>query len=292
MERVADLRSEAEVKAKTLAEALPYIRAYRGRTVVVKIGGAALEDGRFAGLVADDLALMAFVGIRVIVVHGGGPQVSQAMEQAGIRPAFADGLRVTDDAAIEVVRRVLVGTINADLVVKLCAAGLSAVGLWGGDGRLVDASFLESSSGRHLGRVGQVTAVRSDLLDHLLDGGYTPVIASVAPGDDGRALNINADAVAASIAGAVGAAKLVYMTNVEGLYRDLGDAGSLMPELRLGELSEMIAELSNGMRPKAGSAIQALEAGVGRVHILDGRVEHALLLEVFTNEGIGTQVLP
>jgi acetylglutamate kinase len=290
--RAADLRSEAEVKAKTLVEALPYIRAYRGQTVVVKIGGAALEDARFAGLVADDLALMAFVGMRVIVVHGGGPQVSQAMAEAGIQPAFADGLRVTDEAAIDVVRRVLVGTINGDLVMKLCAAGLAAVGLWGGDGELIEATFLEPSSSRHLGRVGRVTQVRSALLHHLLDGGYTPVIASIAPGDDGRALNVNADAVAASIAGSVGAAKLVYMTNVEGLYRDLGDAGSLVSELKLDELSEMIGELSDGMRPKAGSAKQALEAGVGRVHILDGRVEHALLLEVFTNEGIGTQVLP
>ncbi|MBA3432322.1 MAG: acetylglutamate kinase [Actinobacteria bacterium] len=289
---VVHKRSGAAVKAKTLVEALPYIRAYRGQTIVVKIGGTALEDGRFAGLVAEDLALMAFVGIQVIVVHGGGPQVSQAMSEAGIVPAFANGLRVTDEAAIEVVRRVLIGTVNGDLVMKLCGAGLAAVGLWGGDGGLVAASFLEPSSGPDLGRVGRVTAVRPELLYSLLDGGYTPVIASVAPGDDGLPLNINADAVAASIAASVGAAKLVYMTNVEGLYRDLGDAGSLVSELELDELSGMIGNFSAGMRPKAASAKHALESGVGRVHILDGRVEHALLLEVFTNEGIGTLVLP
>jgi acetylglutamate kinase len=287
-----DLRSAASAKAETLTEALPYIRAYRGQTVVVKIGGAALEDDRFAGLVAEDLTLMAFVGIRIIVVHGGGPQVSQAMAEAGIRPSFADGLRVTDDAAIEIVRRVLIGTINSDLVTKLCGAGLLAVGLWGGDGGLVEAAVMESPSGQNLGRVGRVATVHPELLDHLLTDGYTPVIASVAPEADGSLLNINADAVAGSIAASVAAAKLVYMTNVEGLYRDLGDSGSLVSEVRLEELGRMIGDLSDGMRPKAASAKQALEAGVGRVHILDGRVEHALLLEVFTNEGIGTLVLP
>lgn len=283
---------EATSKAATLVEALPYIRSYRGQTVVAKIGGAALDDDRLASLVAEDLALMALVGIRLVIVHGGGPQVSDAMTEAGIEPRFIGGLRVTDDAAMEVVRKVLVGSINFDLVARLCAAGLTAVGLSGGDGGLVRATRVGGPAGEDLGRVGRVDVVDSALLESLLDAGHTPVIASIAPDADGMALNVNADAVAGAVAGALGAAKLVYLTNVEGLYRDFGDAGSLVSELKRPELEEMAASLSEGMQPKAASAIDALVAGTKKVHILDGRVEHALLLEVFTNEGIGTQVLP
>lgn len=279
-------------KAKTLVEALPYIRSYRGRTVVVKVGGAALDDDRLARLVAEDLALMTLVGISVVIVHGGGPQVSEAMTAAGIQPRFIGGLRVTSDEAVEVVRRVLVGSINPDLVGRLSAAGLSAVGLSGADGGLIAASQTHGPGGEDLGRVGRVARVQAGLLHSLLEAGHTPVIASIAPGEDGQPLNVNADAVAGAVAGALQAAKLVYLTNVEGLYQDLGDFGSLISELKSDELRTMAAELSEGMRPKAASALEALDAGVGKVHILDGRVEHALLLEVFTDEGIGTQVLP
>jgi acetylglutamate kinase len=288
----SDERALASAKARTLVEALPYIRSYRGQTVVVKIGGAALDDARLASIVAEDLALMTLVGVRVLIVHGGGPQVSEAMTAVGLEPHFIGGLRVTTEEAMEVVRRVLVGSINADLVARLLAAGLSAVGLSGVDGNLLGAERAFGPAGEDLGRVGRVTRVDAHVLTSLLDNGHTPVIASIAPATDGGFLNVNADLVAGAIAGALHAAKLVYLTNVEGLYGDLGDAGSLISELKLSDLKAMSETLSEGMRPKASSAIAALDQNVGKVHILDGRIEHALLLEVFTDEGIGTQVLP
>ena len=281
-------REEAHNQARTLIEALPYIRTFRGQTVVIKVGGAALNDDLIAPLVAEDVALMVLVGIRVVVVHGGGPQVTQAMMAAGLEPRFERGLRVTDEAAMEVVRRVLVGSVNPQLVARLSTAGLQAVGLSGFDGALLDAE----PAGSALGRVGRVVSVRPAILESLLAEGYTPVVAPIAPSPDALGLNINADAVAGAIAGALQAAKLIYLTDVEGLYRDMGDAGSLISEIKLDQLRPMVETLSAGMRPKIASAVQALEAGVGKVHMLDGRVEHALLLEVFTDEGIGTQVLP
>jgi acetylglutamate kinase len=282
----------ALAKAGVLTEALPYIRTYRGQTVVVKIGGQALDDPAKASIVAEDLALMALVGIELVVVHGGGPQVSEAMTQAGIEPSFIGGLRVTDAPSMEIVRRVLVGSINSDLVTRLNAAGLSAVGLSGGDGGLVEVTTARGAEGEDLGFVGEVTAVDPTLIFSLLADGRTPVVASVAPDASGIVHNVNADATAGAIAAALGAAKLVYLTNVEGLYSDFGDRDSLVSELKVADLEAMLPGLSAGMRPKAISAIDALRAGVGKAHILDGRIEHALLVEVFTDEGIGTQVLP
>ena len=282
----------ALAKAGVLTEALPYIRTYRGQTVVVKIGGQALDDPAKASIVAEDLALMALVGIELVVVHGGGPQVSEAMTQAGIEPSFIGGLRVTDAPSMEIVRRVLVGSINSDLVTRLNAAGLSAVGLSGGDGGLIEVTTARGAQGEDLGYVGEVTAVDPALVSSLLADGRTPVVASVAPDANGIVHNVNADATAGAIAAALGAAKLVYLTNVEGLYSDFGDRDSLVSELKVADLEAMLPGLSAGMRPKANSAIDALRAGVGKAHILDGRIEHALLVEVFTDEGIGTQVLP
>jgi acetylglutamate kinase len=282
----------AAAKAQTLIEALPYMRSYRGQTVVVKVGGAALDDARLAPIVCDDLALLALVGLRLVVVHGGGPQVSGAMSAAGIEPSFVGGLRVTDEDSMVLVQQVLVGRINSDLVARLCHVGLSAVGLSGFDGGLLRAERVAGPAGEDLGRVGRVSEVRPQLLSSLLDQAYTPVIASVAPDASGRSLNINADAVAGSVAAAVGAAKLVYLTNVAGLYTDFGDRGSLVSEMKAAELEALAPELSEGMRPKAASAVDALQGGVGKVHVLDGRIPHALLLEIFTDEGIGTQVLP
>ena len=282
----------ALAKAGVLTEALPYIRTYRGQTVVVKIGGQALDDPAKASIVAEDLALMALVGIELVVVHGGGPQVSEAMAQAGIEPSFIGGLRVTDAPSMEIVRRVLIGSINSDLVTRLNAAGLSAVGLSGADGGLIEVTTASGSDGEDLGYVGEVTVVDPALISSLLTDGRTPVVASVAPDANGVVHNVNADAAAGSIAAAMGAAKLVYLTNVEGLYSDFGDRDSLVSELKVAELEAMLPGLSAGMRPKAISAIDALRAGVGKAHVLDGRIEHALLVEVFTDEGIGTQVLP
>lgn len=284
--------SVASSKAETLLEALPYIRAWRGRTVVVKVGGEALDDPGLASLVAEDLALLTLVGVKVVVVHGGGPQVSEAMRSAGIEPQFISGLRVTTDTSIEIVRQVLVGSINNTLVSRLCSAGLRAVGLSGADAGLIVATKVTGPAGEDLGNVGSVTEIRTDVLVSLLDDGYTPVVASVAPSDGGAPLNVNADEVAGALASAVGAEKLVYLTNVDGLYRDLGDEGSLISELKSEELRSMAESLSEGMRPKALSILAALRDGVGKAHIIDGRVTHALLLEIFTDEGIGTQVLP
>lgn len=284
-------RLDAAAKTRVLVEALPFIRSYRNHIVVVKIGGAALDDEHLARVVAEDLALLSLVGIRIVVVHGGGPQVSDAMQTAGIEPRFVGGLRVTDDDTMEVVRRVLVGSINSALVGRLQHAGLNPVGLAGADGGLIEAESISGPDGEDLGRVGAVRSVRPHLVETLLDDDYTPVVATVAPGADGAPLNVNADAVAGAIAASLGATKLVFLTNVEGLYRDLGDSESLVSEIKRDELKAMLPQLSSGMRPKAEAAVAALEAGVAKVHILDGRVEHALLLEVFTEEGVGTQVL-
>lgn len=280
----------AATKAATLLESLPYIRAWRNRTIVVKIGGQALDDPALTALVADDLALLSLVGVHIVIVHGGGPQVSAAMRSAGIEPSFVGGLRVTDDESIEIVRRVLVGSINNDLVAALGSAGVRAVGLSGADGQVIDAAKMASEP--DLGNVGEIVSVRTDLVSVLLREGYTPVVASIAPGSDGGPLNINADEVAGHLATALEAEKLVFLTNVDGLYADFGDEGSLISELKADELRAMAADLSEGMRPKATSILAALDGGVGKAHILDGRVAHALLLEVFTDEGIGTQVLP
>lgn len=278
-------------KAAVLLEALPYIRTWRRRTIVVKVGGQALDDPASANVVAEDLALLSLVGVRLVVIHGGGPQVSEAMRAAGVQPSFVDGLRVTDDTTMEIVRRVLVGSINNDLVARLARAGLQPVGLTGADGSTVTARKLTSESG-DLGRVGEVDRVDGGLLTTLLERGYTPVLASVAPDAQGDPLNVNADAVAGAIAGSLQAEKLVYLTNVDGLYRDLGDAVSLISEMKSDELRSIAPDLSSGMQPKARSILAALDHGVGKAHILDGRVPHALLLEIFTDEGIGTQVLP
>jgi acetylglutamate kinase len=282
----------AAAKAGTLLEALPYIRAWQGRTMVVKIGGQALDDPVLAAVVVDDLALLSLVGCRIVVIHGGGPQVSEAMVGAGIEPQFISGLRVTTPESIEIVRRVLIGSINNSLVTKLNSCGLRAVGLSGSDGGLVLAEQIAGPGGEDLGSVGRVASVQPDVLTSLLTDGYTPVVATVAPDASGTPMNVNADAVAGAIAASLGAEKLVYLTNVDGLYADLGDKGSLISELKSDELRTMATDLSEGMRPKAISIVDALEAGVGKAHILDGRIHHALLLEIFTDEGIGTQVLP
>lgn len=288
---VGALGVEAHEKARILIEALPYIRLYSGKIVVVKVGGAALDEPAIAARVAEDLTLMDLVGIRLIVIHGGGPQVSQAMTEAGIVPRFIDGLRVTDDASMEVVRRVLIGSINNALVARLCESGLKAVGLSGIDAELIRAETVTGPAGRDLGRVGRVVGVNTALLSSLLGEDYTPVIASVAMDRDGSgALNINADTVAGAVAATMTAAKLIYLTNVEGLYRDFGESQSLIPELTLAELAAMSSGISAGMGPKVASVIHALGSGVGKAHILDGRIEHTLLLEIFTEKGIGTQV--
>ena len=282
---------EAKEKSSVLVEALPWFRAYSGRTVVVKIGGDPLKEPEVRASVVQDIALLVQVGVRVVIVHGAGPQITEAMAGAGLSASFIEGLRVTDDATMEIIARELMGSINMDLVLALGQAGLRPVGLSGADGGVLEAEVTTSSSGEPLGRVGSIASVNAGVLEHMLDGGLTPVIASLAPTKDGTLLNINADEVAGSVAGAVEAEKLAYLTNVDGLYENLGDGDSLISEIKGSELSAMLPALSAGMVPKARSALHALNSGVRKVHLLDGRVPHVLLVEIFTDEGIGTQVV-
>ncbi|MGH8927839.1 MAG: acetylglutamate kinase [Acidimicrobiia bacterium] len=277
-------------KARILMEALPYIQAFRGRIVVVKYGGSTMEEGGLQASFAGDVTLLAMVGLRPVVVHGGGPQISAAMEKEGISPQWVDGLRVTDAAAVRVVQRVLAGEINPDLVRLLNRHGCPAVGLTGLDGGL----FTAVAKDPRLGLVGEVAAVNVELISDLIEDGLVPVIAPLGTGDDGHVYNLNADTVAGSLARALGAQKLVYLTDVEGVRRVASDPDSVVSRMNLAELEEMLTggSIEGGMRPKLISCAEALGGGVAQAHILDGRIQHALLLEVFTPEGIGTMVTP
>ncbi|HEY8339934.1 MAG TPA: acetylglutamate kinase, partial [Egibacteraceae bacterium] len=269
----------------------PWITRWRGRTVVVKYGGNAMGDDDVNRAFAADIALLASVGLRVVVVHGGGPQISELSTRLGLEPRFVDGRRVTDPATLDVVRMVLLGQVNPRLVGMVTAAGARAVGVAGTDGELLRAR----QSDPQLGLVGDVEAVDPTLLDSLLDDGVVPVVATVARGADGRDYNVNADTAAGAIAVALGADKLIYLTNVAGLYEDFGTAEStLLSVVGVERLRSMLAagELNTGMVPKVASIVAALDGGVAQAHLLDGRVEHALLLEIFTDEGIGTMVIP
>lgn len=283
---------ETRRKASTLAEALPYIKAYSGKIVVIKYGGHAMTDADLRESFAQDVALMRLVGIYPVVVHGGGPQISEAMAEAGKSPQFIDGHRVTDMETAEIVRTVLVGQVNPDIVGLINKHGDLACGVSGEDANLITVTRKTGPGGQDIGYVGEVGEIRARILINLIEDGFVPVVAPVARCDDGLLHNVNADAAAGAIAEALGAEKLIYLTDVEGLYEDLGDEDSLISALGASQLREMLdsGKLSAGMLPKIASCDQALSNGVGRAHILDGRIEHALLLEVFTPEGIGTMV--
>ena len=275
-------------KAAIFSEALPFIKRFRGETVVIKYGGSAMVNEDLRNTFADDVAMLHYVGINPVIVHGGGPHISAAMGQRGIEPQWLDGLRVTDANTIRVVQATLAGEINPDIVRLMNAHGAVAAGINGLDGNL----FVAEPKDSRLGFVGEVTQINPGLIKSLQSEGYVPVVAPLARGEDGHAYNLNADTAASALAIALGARKLVYLTDVEGLYRDLGDHDSLMARAIVSELREMLAgeSVSAGMRPKLQSAIDAVEGGVERVHILDGRVQHAVLLEIFTPEGIGTMI--
>ena len=277
-------------KAEVLAEALPYIRRFWGRVVVVKYGGSAMEDPALAQLFAQDVVLMRSVGMRPVVVHGGGPQIGDLMGRLGKEPEFREGLRVTDAETLDIARMVLVGKVNRDIVSEVNVHGPLAVGLSGEDAGLITASRRSPE----LGFVGDVEAVNASILERLLSEELIPVVATIGTDLEGQAYNINADTAAGAIAEALSAEKLVYLTNVEGLLRDVSDPGSVISQISGPELEAMIDEglLTEGMIPKARSCVRAVRRGVGHAHILDGRVPHALLLEIFTTEGIGTMVAP
>jgi acetylglutamate kinase len=281
-----------QAKARVLHEALPWIRRFQGRTVVVKYGGNAMTDEGLRDSFVNDVALLRTVGVDLVVVHGGGPEISEAMRQMGKEPRFVDGQRVTDAETMDVVRMVLVGRVNKDLVGRLNRGGRLAVGLSGEDALLISATPRVDPAGRDLGFVGDVAAVDPTALRVLTAEGLIPVVAGVAAGPGGQAYNVNADAVAGALAAALGAEKVVYLTNVEGLYADLSDPGSLISRIDTGDLEAMLASGSvhEGMVPKLTGIAGALRGGVAAAHIIDGRVEHALLLELFTDHGVGTMI--
>jgi acetylglutamate kinase len=275
-------------KAEILLEALPYIQRFRGKVVVVKYGGAAMTDPELSGLFAQDVVLMRSVGMKPVVVHGGGPQIGSLMKRLGMVPEFRDGLRVTDAETLDVARMVLVGKVNRDIVSSINVHGPLAVGLSGEDAGLITASA------RHpdLGYVGNVDSVNPGILDRLLAEELIPIVATIGTDMEGQAYNINADTAAGAVAEAVRAEKLVYLTDVIGVLRDLADPDSLITTASADELDKLIEEgiLTGGMIPKITSCTRAVRNGVAHAHILDGRVPHALLLEMFTRDGIGTMV--
>jgi acetylglutamate kinase len=276
--------------ARVLVQALPYIRRFAGKAVVVKLGGAAI-DKELDQALAQDVLLLRSVGVRCVLVHGGGPQVDAMMRRVGKEPEFRDGLRVTDAETLEIVRMVLVGKINRDLVATINREALEepvAVGVSGEDAGLLTVTPRDSS----LGFVGDVSLVRASVLHRLLDEGLAPVVSTIGADETGQPYNINADEAARAIAAAMGAEKIVYLTAAPGLLEDVADPCSLVPRVTSAELRERIGHesISAGMIPKLKACADAVDAGVGTAHIIDGRVPHALLIELLTDEGIGTMV--
>ncbi|MCX5759007.1 MAG: acetylglutamate kinase [Candidatus Hydrogenedentes bacterium] len=279
-------------KASVLVEALPYIRKFEGKTVVVKYGGSAMTDPRIRTSTAEDVVLMKYVGMNPIVVHGGGPAINAVLKRLGIESKFHQGRRITDDAAIEVVEMVLAGTVNKDIVTLLNQAGGQAVGLSGKDANLLHARKIAFEDGSDIGHVGQIVNVHVRILNVLCAAGIIPVIAPLATDSEGGTWNINADTAAGEIAAALQAEKLVFLTDTPGVLRDKDDPDTLIHHLRHGEVARLTHEgiVAGGMIPKIDACIKALDYGVSRTHIIDGRVPHALLLEVFTDRGVGTLV--
>ena len=278
----------AQERAAVLADALPYIREFSGRTVVVKYGGHAMESPELAELFAQDIVLMRLVGINPVVVHGGGPQITDLMHRLGKEATFVDGRRVTDAETVDIVRMALVGKVNREVVASINRQGPYAVGLSGEDAGLITVTQRDPA----LGFVGDVSRIEPAILERLISQELIPVIATVGVDEDGQAYNINADTVAGAIAEAIGAEKLVYLTDVAGVYAEWPDESSLISRTDLAGLERLLADgkAGEGMIPKLESCAHALRHGVRRAHILDGRLPHALLLEFFTSEGIGTMV--
>jgi acetylglutamate kinase len=285
--------TDARDRASVLVEALPYIRRFRDKVMVVKYGGNVLGDAGTATSLssfAEDVVLLHSVGMRPVVVHGGGPQIGELMRRLGKEAAFRDGLRVTDAETLEIARMVLVGKVNRDIVSAINVHGPLAVGLSGEDAKLITAA----ARSPELGFVGSVHDVDPTIVSRLLAEGLIPVLATIGADESGQAYNINADTVAGAVAGALGAEKLIFLTDVEGLRADPSDPASLLRQVTASELEAMVAGglAVGGMVPKAEACAQAVRVGVARGHILDGRVPHALLLELFTDAGVGTMVMP
>lgn len=283
----------AAAKASILIEALPWLASYVGKTMVIKYGGNAMVDDELKAAFAEDVIFLRTVGVKPVVVHGGGPQISSMLKRLGISSEFRGGLRVTTPEAMDVVRMVLMGQVNRELVGLLNARGPVAVGLSGEDAGLLTAERkgIELDGEEvDLGLVGEVSEVRPEALIDLINAGRIPVVATVAPDDEGQVYNVNADTAAGALAAALGADRLVVLTDVAGLYRNWPDSTEVIRQLSPAELEELLPSLASGMIPKMEACLKAVQAGVPKATVIDGRVPHSLLLEMFTDEGIGTMV--
>ena len=288
-------------KVQVLVEALPYIKEFYGSCMVIKIGGHAMINDEILENIVKDILLLYFVGIKPIVVHGGGPEISEKMEKMGIKPKFVDGLRITDKETMEIVEMVLDGKINSKIVTMFIKHGGKAVGISGKDGLLIIAKkkvIKKKMNGKEvvidLGYVGETEYVNPELLKLLIDNGYIPVVSPVATDLEGNSYNINADIVAGTIAATIKAKKLIILTDVPGILRDPKDKSSIISVMSVSELEKMLNEgkIEGGMIPKAEAIIRAIKGGVEKAHIIDGSKEHSLLLELFTTKGIGTMIVP
>jgi acetylglutamate kinase len=277
-------------RVQVLSEALPYIQGFVGKTIVVKYGGAAMKDSTLKAQVISDIVFMACVGIRPVVVHGGGPEINHWLGKLGIEPQFINGLRVTDADTMDVVEMVLVGRVNKELVSLINQAGGSAVGVCGKDANLILA---RPEGSEDIGFVGEVTSINEDLIATLADNGYIPVVSTVATDENGQAFNINADTVAGEIAAALAAEKLILLTDTPGIMQDFHDPSSLIHQMDINEARELVKSgvVSGGMIPKVSCCVRSLAQGVRAAHVIDGRVPHALLLEIFTDAGIGSMIV-
>jgi acetylglutamate kinase len=273
----------------TLLEALPYIREFHSKTVVIKYGGAAMEDATLCEEFARDVVLLKYVGLNPIVVHGGGPDITRYMERLALPVEFVGGLRVSDESTVEVAKMVLVGKVNKDIVLRLGRHGQPAVGLSGDDGALFRVARRAAPGGEDIGFVGRIERVNVDVIEHIASD-YIPVIASVGADREGHSYNVNADEAAGAVAGALGAYKLLFLTDVPGWLADPADPASLIAHATDEQVRDALEQLSGGMRPKLAACLDAIHAGVSAAHILDGRVAHSLLLELFTDAGVGTKI--
>jgi len=278
-------------RAQILIEALPYIRRFSGKTVVVKFGGQAMHEEGIIRSIAEDIILMRYVGIKPVIVHGGGEAISRFMQRLGIKPRFIEGNRITDKSTIEIVEMVLAGKTNKEIVALLNSCGGKAVGIEGKDGQLILA---RRTPEKKLGLVGEVEKINPEILEVLEKEGFIPVVAPVGISKEGETLNINADTVAAEVAGALKAEKLIFLTDVEGILEDPSSPESLIPTVTLQNIKKMLEEgkIQKGMVAKVKACQRALMKGVKKVHIISGRIPRSLLLEIFTDSGIGTQILP
>ncbi len=275
-------------RAEILTAALPYIKRYTGKVIVIKYGGNAMINEQLKQQVMEDIVLLTLVGVKVVLVHGGGPEISDLMERLGKKPEFVDGLRVTDKETVDIVQMVLAGKVNKTLVNLIEAKGAHAMGISGMDGRLIEAEMKDE----RLGYVGKITNINPKPVEDLLEKGYIPVISTIGCDDKGCAYNINGDTAAAHIAGALGAERLILMTDIAGILRDKDDPSSLITELSMKDAERLKTEgvISGGMIPKVECCMEAIREGVGNVVIMDGRIDHSILIELLTNEGAGTLI--